>query len=332
MNRIQRVLAAAAAVAFTLCVPARAQSLTITAPGYSGYDLFAASPGYVVAGVATDGSHTWYVESDAAFGGNLPTKLWSRTFNGVSTGPATLVHDFQAPLFGSFLTLQSSTLYFGENSLGGIYAINPTTFTVDPLGTVTGNYDAVSFGGGLLISHYAGTGNRVSRFTLEPDGGTGLALSAPDLILDAGTEFSGPLELASSSLIYGSASSGLYRYFLTEVAAAIGPAQLSLDASHRFLNNGANSYLGPTSGSFVWRDSFDSNELQRIDIGTGAVSAIGTTNATLGNLDAVGTTLVAVATEYGATTTSHVFAVVPEPSTLSLGWACIGLLALQRRR
>jgi hypothetical protein len=332
MNRTQRVLAAAAAVAFTLCVPAHAQSLTITAPGYSGYDLFAASPGYVVAGVATDGSRIWYVESDAAFGGNLPTKIWSRTFNGVSAGPATLVHDFQTPLFGSFLSLQSGSLYFGENSLGGIYAINPTTLAVDPLGTVAGNYDAVSFGGALLISHYSGTGNKVARFALEPDGGTGLALSAPDLILDTGTEFSGPLEIASSSLIYGSASTGLYRYFLTEVAAAIGPAQLSLDVAHRFLSNGANSYLGPTSGTFVWRDSFDSNEIQRIEIGTGAVSAIATTNGTLGNLDAVGTTLIAAATQYGATTTSHVFAVVPEPSTCILGLAAVALLPLRRRR
>ena len=130
MNRTNRVLAMAAAIALSLCTSAHAQSLTITAPGYSGYDLFAASPGYVVAGVATDGNRIWYVESDAAFGGNLPTKLWSRSFNGVSAGPATLVHDFQAPLFGSFLTLQSGTLYFGENSLGGIYAINPTSFAV----------------------------------------------------------------------------------------------------------------------------------------------------------------------------------------------------------
>ena len=275
MNRTNRVLAMAAAVALSLCTSAQAQSLTITAPGYSGYDLFAASPGYVVAGVATDGNRIWYVESDAAFGGNLPTKLWSRSFNGVSAGPATLVHDFQAPLFGSFLTLQSGTLYFGENSLGGIYAINPTSFAVDPLGTVPGNYDAVLFGGGgLLISHYSGTGNRLSRFTLEPDGGTGFMLSAPDLILDTGTEFSGPLEQGSSVMLYGSASSGLYRYFLTEVAASIGPGQLPFDSAHRLLNNGANSYLAAAGGNFVWRDSFDSDELQRIDVGTGATSVV----------------------------------------------------------
>jgi hypothetical protein len=181
----------------------------------------------------------------------------------------------------------------------------------------------------MLISHYSGTGNRISRFTLEPDGGTGFALSAPDLILDTGAEFSGPLEIASSSLIYGSASSGLYRYFLTEIAAAIGPGQLTLDAAHRFLNNGVNSYLAPGGGNFVWRDSYDSSELQRVD-STGNATVIGMSNATLGNLDAMGNTLVAVATQYGATTTSHVFAVVPEASTGVA--ALVGLTFFGRRR
>ena len=333
MKKTNRALAAAAAVAFTLCVPARAQSLTITAPGYSGYDLFGASPGYVVGGVATDGNRIWYIENDAVFGGNLPTKLWSRSFDGISAGPATLAHDFQTSLAGSFLTLQGGTLYFGENSQGGIYAINPTTFAVDPLGTVAGNYDATLFGGSaLLISHYSGTGNKISRFTLEPDGGSGFALSAPDVILDTGTEFSGPLEPVSSVMVYGSASTGLYRYFLTEIAGAIGPTQLSLDANHRLFNNGANSYLAPAGGNFVWRDSFASNELQRIDSTSGSVSVIGTSDATLGNLDAAGSTLIVVATQYGATTTSHVFAVVPEPCTTGTALVALAILALRRRR
>ncbi len=331
MKLTNRVIAAAVAVAFTLCAFCRAQSLTITVPGYTGYDLFAASPGYVVSGVATNGDRIWYTESDAAFPGSLSTRIWSRSFDGVSAGPATLVHDFGAPLNGSFLTLEGTRLYFGENSSGGIYAINSLTNAVDPLGMVTGNYDALSFGGGLIVSHYASPGNRLTRFALEPDGGTGLMLGNPDVILDTGTEFSGPVESVSSLMIYGSASSGLYRYFLTEVAAAIGPGQLSVEVSRRFLDNGANSYLARGDSSHVWRDSFSSDELQLIDTGSGEVSVIGTASGTLGNLDAAGDRLVAVVTQYGASTSSHVFAVIPEPTTAVVALGCL-VLALLRRK
>jgi hypothetical protein len=124
----------------------------------------------------------------------------------------------------------------------------------------------------------------------------------------------------------------MYRYFLTEIASGIGPGQLTLDAGHRFLNNGSNSYLARGGGSFVWRDTFQSGNIELIDTGTGDVTIVGTTDGSLGNLDAVGETLVAVATQFGPTTTSHVFAVVPEPSTALVILGCLGVLGLSRQR
>src|SRR5688500_11202701 len=92
-----------AATLAALTASLHAQTLNITDPDFTGSALFASSSGYVVTAIVSDGAGSlFYVECDAAFGGTLPTKIWSRSFNGTSAGNAALVYEFGSALYANF--------------------------------------------------------------------------------------------------------------------------------------------------------------------------------------------------------------------------------------
>ncbi len=308
-----------------------AQSLTITHPGYTSPAFFTASTGYSVTGLTSDGlGNVFYLESDFAFSGTLSAKLWSRPFSGGGFGAPTLLHDFGANLNGNFLTFHSGLIYGGENTTGSLFALAPDGTGFDPLGTVSGHYDGAFSGAALYLSHAAG-GNKVSRFTLGTDGAGGQQLSAGTIVLTAGAQASGPLEFGDAGeLLYGSSSNGVYRY----ASAEVGAGGLTLDAAHRVVANGINSYLANAGGAQLWQDSYDSEDLHLIDTTAGTFQTIGTagTFQSLGSLEFAGGTGFVVVSDYG-TNGSRVFAVTaaPEPSAALL-LLTSGLAALTLRR
>ena len=307
-----------------------AQSLTVSAPGYSGAKLFDASPGFTIGGLAASpAGDLFYIESDSAF--TAPSQLYRR-MAGDGYATATPLFSFGASIFGSFVRWESGTVFFGENSTGVIRALLPN-LTIDLLGTVGGNYDAAFSGGVLHLSHNAGGFtplNKVSRFNLLPDGGGGLMLDAADLIVDTPSDYSGALVFdAGGNLFYGGSGDygqpHLHRFSAAEVAAAAGAGLAqTLDLPHQYLANGANAYLAYDGAGKIWQSNFGT--LSRIGTALPGSVAIGSSpDFGIGHLDVADGTLF-VAVTNSAYTQSSVYAVVPEPGTaglLALGFAAL---------
>ena len=309
-----------------------AQSLTVSASGYSGAKLFDASPGFTIGGLAASpAGDLFYIESDSAF--TAPSQLYRR-MAGDGYATATPLFSFGASIFGSFVRWESGTVFFGENSTGVIRALNPNQ-TIDLLGTVAGNYDAAFSGGVLHLSHNAGGFtrlNKVSRFNLLPDGGGGLMLDAADLIVDTPSDYSGPLVFdAGGNLFYGGSGDygqpHLHRFSAAEVAAAAGAGPAQTLVAHQYLANGANAYLAYDGAGKIWHSNFGT--LSRIDTTVPGSVAIGSSpDFGIGHLDVADGTLF-VAVTNSAYTQSSVYAVVPEPGTAGL--LALGFAALTRR-
>ncbi len=309
-----------------------AQSLNITAPGYSGGKLFDATAGFTITGMAAaPGGDVFYIETDSAF--TATSKLYRRSAgDGYAATPP--LFDFGSAAFGSFVRWEGGKVFFGESSTGAVRVMNPD-LSIDALGSVPGNYDAAFSGGTLFLSHNPGgfsPQNKVSRFDLLPDGGGGLMLGAADTIVNTPDDYSGPIAFARGNLFYGGSGSfarpDLFRFTASEVVAAFGagPTQ-SLDAAHRFLANGSNAYLAFDGANALWHTDFSSLDL--IDTTTAASTVVGGSPDSIGQLDVAGPALYAAVTN---STFDHsaVFWVVPEPSAVLL--LTLGLAALMRGR
>lgn len=317
---------AAALAAFTSAL--FAQTLTVTAPGFSGAKLFNSTPGFTITGMGADSSgNVYYLETDGAFAAS--TKLYKRTATG-GYATATSLFNYGSALFGSFVVVQGSKLYFGESSSNTIRSVNLDGTSPALIGTVLNNYDLAFSGGSAFVSAnpdttFTSPQNKVSKLDL--------ATGATQVVLNATPDFSGPVEFdASGNLIYGVAKStigGIYRYSAAAVAAALSTSTpiVLTPPTGRVIANGGNQYLAYAGGTSLWQDDFSA--LTRYDLGTGVGTAIGTTTDTLGNLDYAGTTLYASVTNF-TTNNSAVFAVVPEPSSAVL--LAFGMLAFTRRR
>ena len=206
------------------------------------------------------------------------------------------------------------------------------------LGTIANNFDAAFFGGSLFVSHNIETNflnppkNRVSKFDLLVMG-SALTLGPADMIVDTVSDYSGPVEIdAGGALFYGASGANgindLYRFSAADVLGAVGPANLTLDALHRLVVNGANAYLAAGDGAELWQNNYAM--LSRIDTMTGTSSTIGATPNSLGQLDFANGELFASVTKF-STNRSSVYGVVPEPGTASLLAAAFGIVALRRR-
>ncbi len=329
---MKSLLSAGTALAVSsICL--HAQTLTITAPGFSATRLFESTPGFTITGLAASPSgDLFYIETDSAFAAS--STLYRRS-PGDAYAAATPLFDFGAFAFGSFVLWETGTVFFGENSTGAIRAVNPD-LSIDALGSVPGNYDAVFSGGGLFISHNPGgftPQNRVSRFLLEADGLGGLQLSAADLILDTPDDYSGPIDFdAASNLFYGGSGAfarpDLYRFTAAEVAAATGAGpDLTLGAASLFSDNGTNAYLAFDGDGALWHSDFGTLDL--IDTSSAASTIIGDSSDSIGHLDFASGILFANVT-LSTFDRSAVYSVVPEPASASL--LALGMAALTGRR
>lgn len=323
-------LTAAVAAAVAMTAAADAQTLNITAPGYTATPLFLTTPGFTLGGLAFDGSaNAYYIENNFTAG----AMLYRRSpLDGYASAAPLFTLGTTSSSYGSFVTFSSGKILFGDGN-GPIRSINSDGTDVDLLGSVANNYDAVFLGGSLYVSHGIGFNpptNRISKFELVPDG-AGFALGAADTIVAADGDYSGPLEFDSSGNLYyaasGSASvTGLFKFSAAEVLAAFGPTELTLDASHRIADGLGGSALAFGGGDDLWHDRF-SGEFNLIDADDGSIQPIGSSPDDPGSMDYVGDTLYVGVSTF---TRSAVYAVVPEPSCALL--ALLGLTALAARR
>ena len=330
MKKLTVIAAAFAAATSALF----AQTLNVTAPGYSGAKLFDSTPGFTISGMGADSSGTvYYLESDGGF--TASTKLYKRTAAG-GYATATQLFNYGAFTFGSFVTVQAGKVYFGESSANTIRSVNPDGTSPLLIGTVFHNYDLSFSSGTAFVSadpDTTGTSpqNKVSTFNL--------ATGATQVVLNATPDFSGPIEFdAAGNLIYGVAKStigGIYRYSAASVATAIGTSTpiVLTPPTGRVVANGGNQYLAYAGGTTLWQDDYNFNTstgtLRNYDLSSASATTVASGSDSIGNLDYAAGALYASVTNFG-TNRSAVFAVVPEPSSAVL--LALGVLALRRRR
>ena len=305
-----------------------AQTLNVTAPGYSGTKLFDSTAGFTITGMASDASgDIYYIETDGV--GSAGTVLYKRTAVSGYAGAAPLF-SYGSFVYGAFVSVEGGKVYFGESSTGSIRSVNLDGSSPVLIGTVAGNFDMAFSASGAFVSAnpdttFVNPQNRVVRLDL----GTGVT----DLILDATPDYSGPIEFDDSgAMIYGVANGaigGIYRYAAAQVAGAIGASSFTLSPpTNRIAPAGGNQYLAHAGGDTLWQVDFDT--LRLFDTASGTAATIAATPHTMGHLDAEGGVLFANVTNFGATKRSAVFAVVPEPSSALL--LVLGSLAFIRRR
>ena len=127
-----------------------AQTLNVTAPGYSRTKLFDSTAGFTISGMGADSSGSiYYLETDGSFAAS--TKLYKRTAAG-GYATATPLFNYGSALFGSFVTVQSGKVYFGENSANTIRSVNLDGTSPALIGTVVGNFDLAFSGGSAFVS------------------------------------------------------------------------------------------------------------------------------------------------------------------------------------
>lgn len=310
----------------------RAQSLTITAPGYSDAKLFDASPGFTISGLsASPSGDIFYIETDSSFTTPANARLLKRSASDGYAAPSTLF-DFGAPKFGSFVVFNDGKVYFGENSTGLIRSINPDGTGLDLLGTVAGNYDLTFSGSALYISHNPGgftAQNKVTKFLLTGSIGD-LSLDAGDLIIDTPVDYSGPVEFGpGGSLFYGAsgaAMADLYRFTGAESDGS-GPT-LQLDAPHLYLANGTNAYLAFDGANSLWHSNYST--LNLINGFSSSSQAIASTLGSINHLDFAGGSLFVNVTK-SSFDASSVYKVVPEPTSSLLLLGALSVFTRRRR-
>ena len=313
-----------------------AQSLNITAPGYSGGQLFGATPGFVIEGLAAaPGGDVFYLERHSTR--TLPTKLYSRSA-GDGYGTATELFNFGAAPFGSFALWKNGRVFFGENSTGVVRVLNPD-LTTDILGIVPGNYDAAFAGGSLFLSHNPGGQqtalNKISRYELVPEAGGdgGLMLGPDDVIVDTPNDFSGPLEFdAAGGLLYGGTfrRPGLHRFTDAQIAGATGATSLGLNSAQLVLAGLTSAYFAVGGPAALWQSDFGS--LNLIDPFAGTSTPVGDSpDYGIGQLDSADSRLF-VAVTNSFYDHSAVFLVVPEPGSALLLTLGVAALTTRRRR
>lgn len=316
------ILTAAFAVFAT--VAATAQTLTVSAPGYTAAKLFETAVGETIGGLDFSGAGDVYYLV-RTFGGT--TKLQVRTpADGYST--STTLHDFGSAVYGSFVTLHAGKLYYGENSAGTIRVHDISLHSDALLATVTNNYDlAIAPGGtGYLSENRGYAGNKASTLDLS-SGGTSVRLTSLDYSGPVGADDQGRLYYGGTAFGIGG---GIYRYSAAEVAAG----GLTLDAGHQWVSNSnGNAYFAFNDAGNLWQTDFAG--LGFFNTTTAAFTAIGSTTDSLGNLAADSAQLLASVTAYGASSSldkSAVFRVVPEPASAILALAGLASLIVRRRR
>ncbi len=314
------ILSAAFAVLAT--ATATAQSLTISAPGFSSSKLFETAVGETIGGVDFNGTGDVYYLVRTATG---TTRLQVRTA-ATSYATATTLHDFGSAVYGSFVTLSGGKIFYGENSTGAIRVHDIAMNTDALLAVVPGNYElsVAPSGIGYLSNNPGGFSavNEVATLNLT-SGATTTKLTTSDYSGSAAADDLGRLYYGGTAFGVGG---GIYRYSAAEVAAG----GLTLDAGHQWVSNGGNAYFAFNDSGSLWQTDFAG--LGFYNTTTAAYTAIGSSSDSIGNLAADSAQLFASVTTYSGGQKSAIFRVIPEPASALLALGGLAALVVRRRR
>jgi len=175
-------------------------------PGYTAESSYA-SPAGTLAGFDFDTSGNLYL-----FRGNSIVKR-------APGGSETDLYTFSSDVYGSFLKVKDSTVYFGESSNGSIKSVSTGGGTVTDLGSLGSNYDLAfnSSGQAFIVANPGWAGTKI--YNLDLVNGT------TDEIADIGG-YSGPLAFDTSGNLYYGKGSEIISFTGSQVNSALGTGTL----------------------------------------------------------------------------------------------------------
>jgi len=337
---MKKILAAFAVALSTACAFAQDQALDLQ-PGYAQQQILTVP--YSVSNFDYDAS------GNLCFSGGDSSDYYQQNEIIEATAASdfatlTPVVEFSSPTYGSFVTVQSGTVYYGDSS--NVYATSlsatppssPTVLTA----SLPSNYD-MEFSGttGFVSANSNGYSNQV--FAIDP--GTGDATP----VMDTGGDYSGPIALTSAGgLIYGATGAadiyGIYSFTAAQVQQAItSGTELELTQGTLLASNSGNSAfaIGPDNELIQAYSPYTGPEasITEYNLVTGSSTLIGTVDSTdysiVGVRDQNGAITVAE-TDGGSFTDFITVSQVPEPSaplaiTLGLGGLLPAAAAIRRR-
>lgn len=339
-----------------LLVCARAQSFT-TAAGYtagSPSPLFSTAGGFTISGLGVNSAtgDVFYLES-GNYGGTNDTRLFVNT---MASGFATRTELFSysaatggqgAGIYGSFVRVSGSKVFFGENSTGTIRSVNLDGSAPSLLATVVGNYDLTFSGAAAFLSanqnaYPSAPANKVFKLNLS----TGQL----DTILDTGGDYSGAIAFdAAGDLLYGAttfgsiSSGGIYKFTAAQVASVTDANPLASDTAltigngTRIYNNGSNGYLARVDDAhlFALQSPFGSAATAtRLDLANLATTQLAGQTASgsfFGAADATSSAFYVAVTGDSVSGPTSVYRIAPVPEPSACALAGIAALVLGGR-
>jgi hypothetical protein len=299
--------------------------------------VFSTGAGHAIGGIDLDAAgNIYYLDTDTNDAdGNSSTQLIQRALNGNTTTLFTFApgQSTSSNVFGSFVRVSGTTIYWGESYPGTIWSATITGNSIQNavnLGTIASNYDlAVSPGGEVYLSAGPDFGqNHVYRLTL----GAGTITPTSNVVSKVfDNNYSGPIAFdTAGNLIYGAplfdkGGGGIFRFGVSELA---GTTELTL-AGHALINNGANGYLQVGPNGLIFQDY--GGTLRQYDTSRGnAETPLAVSDGFLGNIAYRDGQIYTVVSSFGATGQSVVYAVAPEPGSVT--FLALGLAACFQRR
>jgi hypothetical protein len=263
-----------------------------------------------------------------------------------SFGSSTALVDYGTYTFGSFLTLQGSTLYYGDSANSG--NINKTALPVatPPVAptvivTMTDNYDMTFSGTSTYVSANLSGLNAAANGVYKLNLSTGVYKQ----VLTT-SDYSGPIAfLSNGNMLYGASGAasltGIYEFTAAQVSNAITTnTPLQISSGTLFASNAGNTDFA-ISGNELFQ-AFSpyggTSSLTEYNLTTGAATQIATISSQgdyFTGLALDNGNLTAAETDGGTFTDFiEVTAVIPEPGTWWLAAAGILLVEIvgNRRR
>ena len=347
-------LSSAAFLALFSAATLQAQGFT-AAPGFSSAELFRLGTSEQISALgASSGGDLFYIATRDVdgFGGEPGvTNLFRRTAAAAYQDEVSLF-SYSGEVFGSFVEVSGSTVYFGESALNTIRSINVNGMGAKLIGTVRNNYDLAVVGGALLISAQPTAGSSISRLILSAEG----TLQQLDTIVTL-QDNSGPLAVSlTGNLLYGATGDSPFgdsplpenqegRIFsFSDLSGAIdaNPAvtdrTLTLAQGDVLFPRANNQYLSVSAdGAIFQADSTPSfspgGQSEVFRLGPDGLTALmgrSEAGAFFGGISSAGNQLFVSVGSFGSP--SAVFVVVPEPTAVCFAILGSGLLLGRRRR
>jgi len=291
-----------------------------------------------VTGFDLDSSGNIYYMQGPGLSIPADTQITESTASSGYTSATTLV-DYNTPVYGDFLTLHNSTLFYGESTAGNVsytglpVASPPATPTF--LANMPGNYDLEFSGTTATTAAPATTAFVSANLTFADNSVYALNINtgAYVQVLDTGGDYSGPIAFTSAGdLLYGEsggtpAGGGIYLFTAAQVNTAItSGTSLQISNGTEIINNVGNSDFAVVGNDLfqAFNQYGGTASLTLYNLSTMTSTPIGTVDnsgdffAGIRDLDG---NLVVADTDNFSTTNFIEIEPVPEPGSAWLGLA-----------